>query len=83
MHILHMEHQSKINVHPDNIQLMEAELSRRGISISALCRKAEVASTTWGRWKRGEVSPTFKTWGSVAAAYDQLIASKSPDRAAS
>ncbi len=63
-------------VHPDNILEMEAELARFGIPVSEMCRRASVAVTTWGRWKRKEVSPTFKTWDAVVVAFRQLTANK-------
>lgn len=68
-----------ISVHPDNICLMEAELAKHGISVSEMCRRASVAVTTWGRWKRKEVSPTFKTWDAVVAAYRQLVPEATDD----
>lgn len=63
-------------VHPNDIPEMEATLAAHGVSISAMCRKASVAETTWGRWKRGEVSPTFKTWDAVALAYYEILHAK-------
>jgi len=63
-------------VHPNDIPKMEAALAARGISVSAMCRKASVAETTWGRWKRGEVSPTFKTWDAVSTAYSEILRAK-------
>ncbi|WP_147435538.1 helix-turn-helix domain-containing protein [Paenirhodobacter hankyongi] len=64
---------STISSHPDNIPEMEAALSERGISVAEMCRRASVAETTWGRWKRKEVSPTFKTWDAVGKAFRALI----------
>lgn len=64
---------SNISSHPDNIPKMEAALSERGISVAEMCRRASVAETTWGRWKRKEVSPTFKTWDAVGEAFKALI----------
>lgn len=63
-------------VHPNNIGDMEAALSARGIPVAELCRRAEIAQTTWGRWKGGKVSPTFKTWDTVSAVYHALISTE-------
>lgn len=60
------------NIHPDNIPEMEIALALRGVSVSEMCRLASVAETTWGRWKRKEVSPTFRSWDPVAAAFRKL-----------
>lgn len=65
-------------IHPNSIPLMEAALAERGIPVAELCRRAGVAETTWGRWKKGAVSPTFKSWDAVSASYHGLIQNAAP-----
>lgn len=38
---------------------IEREARERGIAIGALCRRAQVARSTFTRWKAGETSPTL------------------------
>tara|TARA_R100000935_G_scaffold4757_1_gene11160 strand:- start:294 stop:524 length:231 start_codon:yes stop_codon:yes gene_type:complete len=64
-------------VHPNDIPEMEAALAERGFSVAELCRRASIAETTWGRWKRGEFMPSFRAWGSVTKAYSALLAGPS------
>jgi hypothetical protein len=59
--------------HPEQIPEMELALSANGKTVAEMCRLAGVAETTWGRWKRKEVSPTFKSWDAVCAAYCELV----------
>lgn len=68
-------------IHPDNIPEMEIALAKRGIPVAEMCRMASVAETTWGRWKRKEVSPTFRSWDPVATAFLQLTGETEPARA--
>lgn len=58
----------------ETLARMEAELARHGLSVRALCLKAGVAETTWGRWKRGEVGPQLRTWTRVEAAFREITA---------
>lgn len=62
-----------MHTHPDRIPEMEEALRARGIPVAELCRRAKVAETTWGRWKNGTVSPTFKTWDSVSDAFARIV----------
>lgn len=78
MHSHAMESQN-MHIHPDRIPEMEAALRDRGIPVAELCRKAQVAETTWGRWKKKSVSPTFKSWDAVSQAYQSMIASGAAD----
>lgn len=69
---MHIACMTAATLHPDNIPEMEAALAASGASVAEMCRRAGIAETTWGRWKRREVSPTFKTWGSVVCAFQGL-----------
>lgn len=60
-------------IHPEQIPEMERALTERGLSVAELCRRAEIAETTWGRWKRGDFHPSFKAWANVAKAYSELV----------
>ncbi|WP_313349817.1 hypothetical protein [Paracoccus sp. (in: a-proteobacteria)] len=68
-----MSEQSKQSSHLTLMPQMEADLARKGETVAALCRQAGVAATTWGRWKRGSVSPNLKTWEAVFSAYRKLM----------
>lgn len=59
-------------VGPNDIPDMEKALSQRGIAVAELCRRGGIAETTWGRWKNKSVSPTFRSWDSIAAAFADL-----------
>lgn len=80
MHIAGMESQN-INIHPSSIPEMERAILARGIPVAELCRRANVAETTWGRWKRGAVSPTFKSWDAVTEAYRAIIENQTQEGA--
>lgn len=64
---------------PTDIQAMEAQLSEAGIPVAELCRRADIAETTWGRWKGGKFHPSYSAWTKVTKAYSQII---SPDEQA-
>jgi hypothetical protein len=51
---------------------MEKRLGQRNISVARVCRDAEVAQTSWGRWKNG-TDAREKTWLRVEAAFGRLI----------
>ena len=74
MHISRMTQHDIHLMHPDSIPEMEAKLASCGVSVSEMCRQADVAETTWGRWKRREVSPTFRRWDSVVDTFKRLTA---------
>lgn len=59
--------------HPNDIPEMEKALAERSITIAALCRRSEIAATTWTRWKSGKVSPTVRVWDAVVQAFRDLI----------
>jgi len=52
---------------------IEAQLRERGLSVGDLCKRADIARSTWDRWKRGETEPNIKTWRAVTGAFDALI----------
>lgn len=82
MHDQGMSITSQNIIHPNCIPQIEDALSARGITVAELCRRAGIAQTTWGRWKKGVVSPTFKTWDAVSASYHDLITQHPEKRAA-
>lgn len=59
--------------HPDNIPEMEKELAVRSVPVAELCRRAGIAETTWGRWKRGDFKPSFRAWSDVTREYDEIV----------
>lgn len=68
-------------LHPDDIPQMETKLAERGFSVAELCRQAGIAETTWGRWKRKEFMPSFRTWQDTTSAYSEMV-SDAPEAAA-
>ena len=61
------------NIQPENIPQMEVALAERGIPVAELCRRAEIAETTWGRWKRKEFMPSYRSWKAVKSAFADLL----------
>lgn len=61
--------------HPDNIPEMEKALADRSVPVAELCRRAGIAETTWGRWKRGDFKPSFRAWNDVLREYEDILAS--------
>lgn len=59
------------------IQKIEEELTVAGKSVAELCRVAEIAETTWGRWKRGEFHPSYRKAQAVKDALNQVVNSSS------
>lgn len=57
-----------------SLTLMEHELAKRGLSRSALCRRAGIALTTWTRWKSGKTQPQMRVWDRVQRHYGAMIA---------
>jgi hypothetical protein len=51
---------------------VEAALSSAGISAARLCRVADIAQSTWHRWKLEGVTPRGKTRGRVVDALHSL-----------
>jgi len=51
---------------------IEATLKNRGISVARLCRRAELAQTTWVRWKSGTPAQ-LRSWNRVSAALAELL----------
>ena len=75
--------------HPNDIPEMEKALAKRSITIASLCRRSDIAATTWTRWKSGKVSPTVRVWDAVVSAFHELIkehdqdhSTKTPEEAA-
>ena len=51
---------------------IEARLRCAGLTVSRLCAEAEIARSTWDRWRRGDTEPNLKTWREVVAAADRI-----------
>jgi DNA-binding phage protein len=65
-----------------DIQAVEARVVAAGHNVTRLCREAQIARTTWQRWKAGETSPTFRTWDQILKAADALCASVADEKGA-
>jgi len=53
---------------------IEAALAERRISISRLCDRADVAFSTWHRWRTQARVPQRSTWRRVVDAHAALLA---------
>lgn len=60
---------------PSDIAKIEARLADAGKTVADMCREADIAQTTWGRWKRGEFYPSFRSAQQVEAAVASLTGS--------
>jgi hypothetical protein len=52
---------------------IERQLADRGESVARLCRMADLAQTTWGRWKNG-AQAKGASWRKIELALPQLLA---------
>ncbi|GLQ68944.1 hypothetical protein GCM10007866_13950 [Gluconobacter albidus] len=50
---------------------IESDARERGIAIGDLCRRAQVARSTFTRWKAGETSPTLAVVGRLIQALQE------------
>lgn len=48
----------------------------RGITIAEVCRRAGIAHTTFGRWRRGETEPTLDVYRRIRAVVVPSAASQ-------
>jgi len=53
-------------------QEIEAAVRRADGSIASLCRAAGIATSTFGRWKRGETSVTLDVYDRIVSALHAL-----------
>lgn len=64
---------------PQDIERMAKD---RGITIAEVCRRAGIAHTTFGRWRRGETEPTLDVYRRIRAVVVPPPAAASQDAAA-
>ncbi len=57
------------------IRTMESKLQEAGETVGDLCLRADVARSTWVRWKNGQRQPNMGTWVKVIQAFDELVSS--------
>lgn len=57
---------------PRNIEATEARLHAAGRTVADLCRAANIAQTTWGRWKRGDFLPSYRKAQKVDDALNKI-----------
>jgi hypothetical protein len=55
------------------VNFVEANRRRYHLSISALCRAAKIARTTWHDWITGRNEPQRRTWTDVEAALPRRL----------
>lgn len=58
---------------PEKIPEIEAALAANGVSVAQFCREAEIAETTWGRWKNDQFMPSYRAAVRVQAAIKRMI----------
>lgn len=51
---------------------IEAVLAGRKISVAQLCRRADLAPTTWLRWKTDRCAPSRAAWARIERAFAAL-----------
>lgn len=56
----------------------QALAKARGLSVRALCERANVAQSSWVRWKARKSSPTFATWAKIQRQLQNLAAQANP-----
>lgn len=49
----------------------EERLQQNQVSITDFCQEVGVHTSTWRRWRNGEVSPQMRLWERVEAALDK------------
>jgi hypothetical protein len=59
----------------DQIIAIEGRLRERGVSVARLCRSAEIAQTTWVRWKTGTPARN-SNWARI----EEAVATLCPDQ---
>lgn len=47
---------------PEHIAQIERRLERAGKTVGDMCDGAEIARSTWTRWKAGKTEPNLRTW---------------------
>lgn len=57
---------------PQNIEEAEARLKAAGKTSADLCREANIAQTTWWRWKTGAFFPSFRKSREIGEVLDRL-----------
>lgn len=65
-----------------DIRRLERRLQKAGISIAAVCRRADLNQTSWVKWKNGTSSAKIETWRRAERAAEALIDEKSGRAAA-
>lgn len=53
---------------PAEARALEARIKDAGLRIQPILEEAEVARSTWTRWKAGSFKPRLDTWNKVNAA---------------
>jgi hypothetical protein len=69
----------------EEIGRIERAAAERSVSIRSILKRASLAPSNWARWKKGQTSPSLKTWAEVTSAADSLLSepkTPSPDNTA-
>lgn len=57
----------------ERVKAAEARARAHGLSMSKICADANVAQSSWQRWRNGEVSPRVANLYAVETAIDHAI----------
>lgn len=60
----------------DQIVAIESELEAEGLSVLTVLNRADVAPSTWFRWREKGVSPRLNNWEAVKGAAAAALAEK-------
>lgn len=63
------------------VRRIEALLCGAHISVRQFCRAAQIAPSTWGRWKAGITTPTLRTWVKCLHALNKELQAEAADPA--
>jgi len=55
-----------------NLQEIEAQAREAGFSMGEVLAQANVAQTTWARWRHGHNAPNLRTWQRIESALSEL-----------
>lgn len=68
---------------PTDVRRAEDLARRKGVSVNALCARAEVSRATWTRWKNQSIRQPYPTsWKRVEAVLAEIVRLPDQSRAA-
>lgn len=61
------------------IKDIEESLKQADVPVAELCRRARIAETTWGRWKRGDFHPSYAKAKAVRSVLNTILTSENAE----